>query len=113
MQYRVQGLENQIVQLQNKIGDVNFDGASINSNKIAELEKEIQRLRTQTSSYTIKESTMICGGLPNGITEKDAKEWLKEKIANFTRIDPEIFCRGDFKGLIWAKFPDVATRDSI
>ena len=58
-------------------------------------------LRNQSSEPEVKDPVMICGGLPTALTEKDAKEWLREKIANITHASPEIFCRADFKGFLW------------
>ena len=113
MQSRVQNIESQMARMQSMMGDMNIDGASINSQKILELQREIAQLRSQSSKVYSKDPTLICGGLPTSISEKDAKEWLREKIAGITHVQPEIFCRGDYKGRVWAKFTDIGLRDNV
>ena len=55
--------------------------------------------------------TAVFGNLPSTITQRDAEAWLKEKLHNICSIEPEIFCKGDFKGIMFAKFRSTDARD--
>eukprot|EP00973_Karenia_brevis_P006607 898000-Karenia_brevis.AAC.1 len=53
------------------------------------------------------------GNLPNTLSQRDAEAWVKDKVQRHCSCDPEVFCKGDFKGMIWLKFSSEDARNFV
>ena len=82
--------------------------------RLAALERQLAALKeTGLPDLTEQACTAVLGGL-GGLTSKEEGEtWLKDKLTvlrgpGFT----ETYCKGDWKGLLFAKFPTKTERDT-
>ena len=56
----------------------------------------------------------IIGNLSTTSSEKEAKQWVLDKITAVSAPTPvDIFCKGDFRGLLYAKFDSSIVRDKF
>ena len=81
--------------------------------KLTELERQIVQLREGKVLQTDeREKTVVLGGLGALDSQEEAEEWLKEKLALLGGPETtETYCKGDFRGLLFAKFNTKADRD--
>eukprot|EP00973_Karenia_brevis_P051045 7089447-Karenia_brevis.AAC.1 len=57
--------------------------------------------------------TMVVGGLGTDGGKESATNGLKDKCSGIANCEPaEIFAKGDFKGMLFAKFPTKNQRNS-
>eukprot|EP00438_Fugacium_kawagutii_P006461 Skav224965 [mRNA] locus=scaffold3893:17080:25909:+ [translate_table: standard] len=92
--------------------------------KIAELEKEVANIRISISTSSTApaakanpidlHSNIVVGNIPGEATFESAKEWLTKHCQSY-RIEPpaEIYTKGPYAGLIFAKCVSPTQRDSI
>ena len=55
--------------------------------------------------------TAVIGNLPSDLTFVDAEACIKEKLHNLCAVQPEIYSKGDFRGMLFAKFRSTDARD--
>ena len=87
---------------------------SANANKIQKLELELQNLKLNMADQSTQQRYATTGvfGVGNDGTKEEAKAWLEEKIDNLTGGKPhEIYTKGDFNGIVFAKFDSQRHRD--
>ena len=87
--------------------------------KIKALEEEIAKLKTNSSKQHMPQEDkfalqVVFGGLQGHVSFTDAKAWLDEKLQNFCKVEAdEIYCKGDFKGILFAKFRSTDVRNGV
>ena len=97
---------------------MNKDGFSDNAMKIAEIQRMMEQMRVQHSRPSVAEEekfsiSAVMGNFPLGISFRDAEMWVQEKIQALCHVVPEVFCKGEFEGILFAKFDSSATRDRV
>ena len=80
--------------------------------KLGELEKQLAELKAGGLPDTTERAcTAVLGGL-GGLSKEEAQQWMKDKLEVAKGPQPEdIYCKGDFKGLLFAKFATKVDRD--
>ena len=77
--------------------------------KVAKLESMLHDLNEQAK----KEFASVFGGLQKDVSEGDAIGFLEESLLKVGAAKPSrIFAKGPYSGMLWAKFPCKAERDS-
>jgi hypothetical protein len=88
------------------------DGSIIEA-KVQELERRLEKgLHHHTAAYD-HSTTALFGGLDKHEDEASAKHWLAGTFVDLKIITPlDIFPKGDFKGMLFAKFESTEARDN-
>ena len=83
--------------------------------QMQELERQIAALKVgagQQGAEDKRSRTTVIGGLQNLATQERSETWLRDKLSSlWAPVPTEMFCKGDFKGQIFAKFPTQVDRD--
>lgn len=83
--------------------------------RTAAMEAQIADLSQQAAKGPLTEDrscTAVVGGLGISWSMHEAEQWLKDKLWHIGGLQPvEVFAKGDFKGLLFAKFGSKANRD--
>ena len=82
--------------------------------QLAALQKQIDALKTKSSRVSVADRviTAVAGGLASLKSKVEAEKWLKEKLWHLYGPQPtEVYVKGDFKGIAFAKFPTTGERD--
>ena len=74
---------------------------------------ELIHEKSMTKGTDDRACLAVYGGFPHETDHVDAhKQWLADRIRDSTGHNPiEQFHKGDYKGILWAKFPSRADRD--
>ena len=112
MKGRIQAIEKDVVSIQNDPSASSMGsgiGDAMIQRRLETLEK---KLKDNTSDDT-RDLTMVVGGLRDFSTLSEAHQYLKEQLWIYygpTMIDT--YSKGDFKGLLFAKFLSKMDRDT-
>ena len=88
------------------------------SSRMTQIEKEIAALKVggppKSDVFNERANTIVIGKLPNKITLDEAKDWI-QKICSDAGLPPpvDVYSKGDFKGLLFAKCMSGAHRDQL
>ena len=104
-------MENAVARLEGFLGDASFEGSSQNAERIRELEQEIMKMKSQSKDMDKYSCSALAGNLPSNLSLKDAELWIKEKMQTVSSSCPEMYCKGDFKGIIFMKFASQHERN--
>ena len=84
--------------------------------EIDQLKVEIKALKTKpnTDTQDDQKCTAVLGGFSSFENLEAAEKWLSEKLWDeWLPTAGNIFCKGEFKGIFYAKFGTTAERDSV
>ena len=130
---RIEECENAILDMKEAMADYDFGtpGSSSNAQKIKDMEEELKKIKNQRSAYDgndlsyyrreskmrdrleAMQKTMVIGGLGSDGNKDAASEWVENKCSQIADCKPtEIFSKGDFNGILFAKFASKDQRDS-
>lgn len=95
-----------------------------NCSKIAELEKQVANIKLSLSSgsntpsanlpHRVIDCNIVVGNIPGNLTFEDAKKWLSKHCDNLKiPPPPEVYTKGEFVGLLFAKCASPTHRDTI
>ena len=83
--------------------------------EIQKLEKEVQGLKATSKAPPMSSDglcTAVFGGLSSFADKEVATRWLQEKMAALGGSVPvDTYIKGDFKGVLFAKFASSGARD--
>jgi len=115
MGLRLKGVEDKNAQLYNRMEELQkmFETFKVDTKVDCEKQiNEIKGLRPSNNKDGIM--TVVIGNIPNTETLEQAKEWLRKKCLELGTAQPiDAFSKGDFKGMLFAKFQSVAQRDVV
>lgn len=98
-----------------------FAGGTVSKND-GKLESEIEKLKVEMNAMKSKPNTdvqddqtctAVFGGFSSFESIEETEKWLSEKLwSEWLPIPGNVFCKGEFKGIFYAKFGSTADRDS-
>lgn len=130
---RIEECENAILDMKEAMADYDFNtpGTSANAQKIRALEEELRNIKMQRNAFDgddlaylrheakLRERlegmqrTMVIGGLGIDGGKDAATEWVQTKCTEIADCKPkEVFSKGDYKGMLFAKFLSKEQRDT-
>ena len=100
------------IELAVNTGEVSAEAAR----KFEKLQQQVLELihqKSMTKGMDDRACLAVYGGFPRDADNVDAyKQWLANRIRDSSGCNPiEQFHKGDYKGIIWARFPSRADRD--
>ena len=90
--------------------------ASVFADQLKALQEEVARLRYSGTATAGAESdmelTMVLGGLESLSDVDEAWQWIADHMWTMHGPPPtEVYCKGDFSGMVFARFESTADRD--
>ena len=85
--------------------------------KLKELEEQIDAINAQKETIgegldSGRTRTAVFGGFGDAASIAEATKWLESKIKSIVDSSPvDIYCKGEFVGILFAKFASVADRE--